>query len=65
MERVLAGLQWHICLVYIDDIIIFSKTMDDHLKQLRPYLTSETWTEAETEEMSFVPNRSSLSRTCG
>ena len=31
MERVLAGLQWKICLVYIDDIIIFSKTMEDHL----------------------------------
>ena len=34
MERVLAGLQWKICLVYIDDIIIFSSTIDDHLKQL-------------------------------
>ena len=34
MERVLAGLQWEICLVYIDDIIIFSKTVEDHLTQL-------------------------------
>ena len=34
MERVLAGLQWKICLVYIDDIIIFSATVDDHLQQL-------------------------------
>ena len=34
MERVLAGLQWRICLVYIDDIIIFSATVDDHLQQL-------------------------------
>ena len=34
MERVLAGLQWKICLVYIDDIIIFSSTVDDHLQQL-------------------------------
>ena len=25
MERVLLGLQWQTCLVYLDDIIIFSK----------------------------------------
>ena len=35
MERVLAGLQWNICLVYIDDIIIFSRTVDEHIQQLQ------------------------------
>ena len=35
MERVLAGLQWHTCLVYIDDIIIFSETIDEHLVQMQ------------------------------
>ena len=35
MERVLAGLQWQICLVYIDDIIIFGKTIEDHIQQLQ------------------------------
>ena len=35
MERVLAGLQWHTCLVYIDDIIIFSETIEEHLKQIQ------------------------------
>ena len=34
MERVLSGLQWDICLVYLDDIIIFSKTFDDHLQRV-------------------------------
>ena len=35
MERVLAGLQWQTCLVYIDDIVLFSATIDDHLVQLQ------------------------------
>jgi len=34
METVLAGLQWYLCLVYLDDIIIFSHTFDEHLKRL-------------------------------
>ena len=34
MERVLAGLQWQTCLVYLDDIIIFSKTFEDHLERM-------------------------------
>ena len=29
MERVLAGLQWKICLVYIDDIIVHGSTVDE------------------------------------
>ena len=35
MERVLAGLHWTSCLVYLDDIIIFSQNIDDHLQKLR------------------------------
>jgi len=29
MERVLAGLQWKICLVYIDDIIVHGSSVDE------------------------------------
>ena len=34
MQAVLAGLQWQSCLVYLDDIIIFSKTFEDHLSDV-------------------------------
>ena len=34
MERVLTGLQWEVCLVYLDDVIVFSSTMDEHLSRL-------------------------------
>ena len=34
MERVLSSLQWQICLIYIDDIIIFSQTLDEHITRL-------------------------------
>ncbi len=35
MDCVLAGLQWNTCLVYIDDIIIYSRTFDEHLIHLQ------------------------------
>ena len=34
MERVLAGLHWSTCLVYIDDIILFSRTVQEHFQNL-------------------------------
>ena len=34
MENVLAGLQWEIAVLYIDDIIVFADTVDAHLSQL-------------------------------
>lgn len=38
MELALRGLQWVICLIYLDDVIVFSKTFDEHLKRLRAVL---------------------------
>jgi hypothetical protein len=29
METVLAGLQWDICLIYLDDVIIYGKNFDE------------------------------------
>ena len=34
MERVLAGLQWSSCLVYLDDIIVYSRSVEEHLTLL-------------------------------
>ena len=39
MECVLAGLQWRTCLLYLDDIIIFSSDFDDHLVLLLEILS--------------------------
>ena len=34
MAVTLSGLQWQTCLVYIDDVIVFSNTFDEHLLRL-------------------------------
>uniref|UniRef100_A0A5S6QJT0 RNA-directed DNA polymerase n=1 Tax=Trichuris muris TaxID=70415 RepID=A0A5S6QJT0_TRIMR len=34
MEYLLAGLKWNTCLVYLDDIIIFSRTLDEYIDHL-------------------------------
>ena len=35
VEVVLAGLTWEFCMVYIDDIVVFSRSSSDHISQLR------------------------------
>lgn len=34
MERVLKGLHWNTCLVYLDDIIVMGRTFEEHLQNL-------------------------------
>ena len=34
MTQVLRGLTWRQCLIYLDDILVFSETFDDHLSHL-------------------------------
>ena len=35
MEKVLHELQWQICLCYLDDILVFSKTAEEHMDRLK------------------------------
>ena len=38
MERVLKGLQWKSCLIYLDDIIVMGRNFDEHIKNLKDVL---------------------------
>jgi transposase InsO family protein len=38
MDLVLAGVKWKSCLVYLDDIIVFSKDFDSHVKDVEEVL---------------------------
>jgi hypothetical protein len=38
METVLAGLQWDICLIYLDDVIIYGKNFDEMIGGREPVL---------------------------
>ncbi|CAF1301583.1 unnamed protein product [Adineta ricciae] len=40
MDIVLAGLKWQCCLVYLDDIIVFSATFEQHQHDLRKVFTA-------------------------
>ncbi|KAK8774213.1 hypothetical protein V5799_011257 [Amblyomma americanum] len=38
MDTVLAGLKWQICLVYLDDVVVFASNFEEHLKRLKTVL---------------------------
>lgn len=39
MDRVLSGLQWETCAVYLDDVIVWSSTIQEHTIRLREVFT--------------------------
>ena len=38
MDQVLAGLSWKTCLLYLDDIIVYSRTFQEHTERLKEVL---------------------------
>lgn len=38
MDTVLAGLKWQMCLVYLDDVVVFAPTFEEHLQRLEAVL---------------------------
>lgn len=52
MDMVLAGLKWKSCLVYLDDIIVFSRTYEEHLTHLE-----EVFQRLEEHELRLKPSK--------
>lgn len=42
MDNILRGLKWHICLCYLDDVVVFSSDFATHLTRLHQVLTCLT-----------------------
>ena len=38
MEKVLAGFQWKVALVYLDDVLVFAGTIEEELQHLEVVL---------------------------
>jgi len=38
LDIILSGLRWKPCLVYLDDVIVFSRSTDEHIRHLREFL---------------------------
>lgn len=57
MEMVLRGLPWKTCLVYLDNVLIFSKTFNDHLQQLE-----EVFTRFKSCGLKLNPSKCSLAK---
>ena len=56
MELALSGLQWTACLIYIDDVIMYGETFDEHLQRLSMILLASK-SETETKQKSFIWDR--------
>ena len=58
MDVVLSGLQWKNCLVYLDDVIVFSSTFDRHLEHLK-----EVFDRFRREGLKLKPRKCDFAKT--
>jgi len=68
-DKVLTGLKWQIAAVYMDDIIVFSKTAEDHVRDVEQVLSRIInaglkihvgkckWAQKEVEYVGFIVGR--------
>lgn len=57
METVLKGLSWKTCLVYLDDIIVVGKNVEDHMRNLE-----EVFKRMREANLKFSPKKCNLFR---
>ncbi|CAL9701656.1 unnamed protein product [Knipowitschia caucasica] len=57
MELVLRGLPWQVCMVYLDDVLIFSPTFEEHLSNLR-----EVFSRIQAAGLKLNPQKCHLAR---
>lgn len=58
MERVLRGLHWKSLLIYLDDVIIFSQSISNHIERL-----SEVFARLRVAKLKLKPAKCSLLQT--
>ncbi|KRX34754.1 Retrovirus-related Pol polyprotein from transposon 17.6 [Trichinella murrelli] len=57
MEKAMRGLTWKTCLVYLDDIIVFGKTKEEHLERLKGMLSR-----LQSVRLKIMPEKCQLMR---
>ena len=67
MEVVLSGLARTVCVVYLDDILVFGRSLSEHNANLTSSSGTPTksWIALKTEEMLFWLRESGVLGTCG
>ena len=66
MELTLSGVQWTACLIYLDDVIMYGKTFDEHLQRLSMVLLQfhQAGLTVEIKQVSFLSDTDDLPWAC-
>ena len=58
MEKVLVGLVWKTCVVYLDDVVIFSRSIEEHYEHLR-----EVFNRFKQHNLKLKPRKCEMMKT--